>query len=85
MFVLQLYVARQITPFSGKLLISKFLRIILSGLVMYLVLIYLLPWVNFLALIPLGAIVYLAVLYLLKGFVKEDCLLLYRSFFKKGL
>ena len=83
MFVLQLYVARQIIPFSGRYLMGKYLRIILAGLVMYSALIYLLPAVHFLLLVPLGAVLYLFVLYLLKGFDQEDCRLLYRSFFKK--
>ncbi|OGY88587.1 MAG: hypothetical protein A2927_01825 [Candidatus Komeilibacteria bacterium RIFCSPLOWO2_01_FULL_45_10] len=83
MFLLQLYVARQITPFSGKFLIGKFLRIVFSGAMMYGVLIYLLPVVNFLILVPLGAVIYLGILYILKGFNRDDCLLLWRSFVKK--
>ena len=83
MFLLQLYVARQIIPFSGRYLTGQYLRIILAGLVMYLALIYLLPAVHLLLLVPLGAVLYLFVLYLLKGFDQEDFLLLYRSFFKK--
>ncbi|PIT90728.1 MAG: hypothetical protein COU22_00665 [Candidatus Komeilibacteria bacterium CG10_big_fil_rev_8_21_14_0_10_41_13] len=83
MFILQMVVARQITPFSGKLLFTKFALIIISGLVMYLALIYLLPLINFVILIPVGAVVYLGVLYLIRGVNREDLLLLRRSFLRR--
>jgi len=83
MFILQMVVARQITPFSGKLLVTKFALIIISGLVMYLALIYLLPLINFVILIPVGAVVYLTVLYLIRGVNREDLLLLRRSFLRR--
>jgi O-antigen/teichoic acid export membrane protein len=84
MFWLQLYVVRQITPFSAKLLVNKFFKIILSGAVMYLVIVYLLSFINFLWLIPMGAVIYFGLLYLIKGFSKEDYLFLFRSLFRKS-
>ncbi len=83
MFLLQFYVAKQITPFSGKFLAGKFTKIIFSGLLMYLAIIYLLSFVNFILLIPLGGLIYFGILYLIKGYTKDDCLLLWRSFVKK--
>jgi len=83
MFLLQLYVARQITPFSLKFLAGRFGKIIFSGAVMYLVIVYLLPSVNFLWLVPLGAVVYFVLLYLIKGFTGQDCRALSKSLFKR--
>ncbi len=83
MFCLQLYVARQIITLS-KFLVKKFMAIIIAGLLMYFSLIYLRSFVNFIVLIPIGALIYIGLLYLLKGYTKDDILLICRSFVKKN-
>jgi len=82
MFVMQMYVARQIIQISYKYLVWKFLKIIAAGLVMYLAIAYMNSFVNFIILIPVGGAVYFTVLYSLKGFSKEDYWLIKRSFIK---
>lgn len=84
MFILQMYVARQITPFSGRFLMNKFAKIIISGLAMYFVIIYLLSFINFIVSIPIGGVIYFVILYLLKGFTRDDILLIKRSFIRKA-
>lgn len=80
MFILQMYVARQIIPVNFKFLLARFGAIFISGLIMYFILALLLNYINFIALAPIGAIIYLASLYLLKGFNKDDLLILKQSF-----
>lgn len=80
MFGLQMYVVRQIIPVNFKYLLARFGAIVISGLAMYFILVWLLHFLNFIVLVPIGAIIYLIVLYLLKGFTKEDLLIIKQSF-----
>jgi len=82
MFSLQLYVAKQIIKINYRYLILKFLAIISASVIMYLVIIYLLTYMNFIYLIPIGGLIYLTILFLLKGFNKED-LINFKQSFKK--
>ncbi|MBU1037179.1 flippase [Patescibacteria group bacterium] len=83
MFILQMYAARQIISYSFKFLVDNFLRILVSGLIMFLAIIYLETFVNFIILIPVGVVIYTGILYLLKGFTKNDIQLIYQGFFKR--
>ncbi len=74
LFIMSLWVARKIIPYSKRYLLKIFFKSIFSAGLMVVVIYGLLIWYdwNFMVLILLGALVYALSLYIIKGYTKED-------------
>ena len=79
-----LVVVNKTIPYDKKFMIVNFSRILLSGVVMGLVIMYLKEKFHFIVPIIVGGLVYVAVLYLLKGFTKGDIKQMRELLFKKS-
>ena len=85
MFVLQLYVAGQIVKMDAWYLAKQFAKVLLAGIVMYLVIIYLKASVFYLLLIPAGAMVFFIVLFMTKSFTVKEFKELLKSISRKSI
>ncbi|MBU1131151.1 flippase [Patescibacteria group bacterium] len=85
MFILQIYVAKQITPLDVWYLVRQFLKILLAGAVMYGIIVLLKPSLYYLFLIPVGAAVFFGVLFITRGFTIREFKDLLKSISQKNV
>jgi len=83
LFALNLFYAPQIIKFDYKYLLIKFLKTLLAGILMMIVILSLKTQVNFVILTVLGGVVYFIAMYLFRGITISEVKELYFSIFKK--
>jgi len=83
LFLMSLFVAKKIIPYSKKKLILVFLRTIVSAVVMAVIVFVLKNYISVFAAIIPAAIVYIVMLYLLKGFTKDDVIYIRKAIIKR--
>jgi len=83
LFFLGLRWVGKINPYNGKKIIKAFLKALLAGSIMAIVLLLLKDSTSIFISIPCGAIVYFAALYAFKGVTRSDFIMLYNALLKK--
>ncbi len=83
MTILGLYWAGKIINYDKKMMLINFIKIIISGLAMGVLVFELQKYLNIFLIIPLGGIFYFLVLYLVRGYTKEDIKSITSSFLAK--
>ncbi|OGF46191.1 hypothetical protein A2533_04900 [Candidatus Falkowbacteria bacterium RIFOXYD2_FULL_35_9] len=83
LFLISLFVARKIIPYSRRNLILVFAKTILSAVIMTIAVLYLKQSMNLVLVMVIGAIIYIGVLYLVKGFSRQDMTYLKQSMLRK--
>lgn len=85
MFILQVYVAKQITPLDGWYLVRQFAKVLLAGVAMYGVIVWFKASLFYLFLIPIGAVVFFVILFIIKGFTIREFKDLLKSISQKSV
>jgi O-antigen/teichoic acid export membrane protein len=85
LFILGLRWVGKIAPYNKRSLLMVFIKTALASAIMGAALLYLKNSVQVFALMLLGVVLYIIALFLVKGFTKQDVLMLYRAVVKKSV
>jgi len=67
-----MYYVNQIIKYNKKLLFIKFIKNIISAMLMFVFVLFLKEYINWILIIPMAGLFYGAVLFLIGGYSKED-------------
>jgi len=79
LFLLGLYVVRQITDYNRKYLLKTLMKTLLAAVVMYGLLMVLKSSLSLFLLIPIGVVVYFLILFLVRGIGQSEVKKIYKS------